>query len=157
MTETDTRKHDLGLAGDAFFSAEDVKKQMRQRQIAALAEDEAREREQAKAQAEQIKQLMVPIDITKERLLHFMGRVRKAAEQGEHQILILRFPSDMCSDRGRAINNVLPGWEDTLVGVPKQLLQVWEENLKSLGFALSAEVLDYPHGMPGDIGLFCRW
>jgi len=22
---------------------------------------------------------------------------------------------------------------------------------------LRAEVLDFPHGIPGDIGLFCRW
>ena len=157
MSGTDTAKHDMGLAGDAFFSAADLNKHMRQRRTAELASDEAREREQAKAREEQIKQLMVPIEISQERIRHFMERVRKAAELGERQILILRFPSDLCSDRGRAINNALPGWEDTLVGAPKQVVQVWEENLKSLGFALSAEVLDYPHGMPGDIGLFCRW
>ena len=157
MTETDARTHDIGAAGDAFFSAEDLKNHMRQRQIAEFAKQQAREQERAQAQAEQIKQLMVPIEVTKERVEQFMQRVRKAAENGEHQILILRFPSDMCSDRGRAINNVLLGWEDTLVGVPKQVLQVWQDNLRSLGFVLSAEVLDYPHGMPGDIGLFCRW
>jgi len=157
MTETDTQKHDIGLAGESFFSVDDLKKHVTQRQAAAAAEEEARERERANAQAEQIKQLMIPLDITRERVLHFMGRVRQAAEHGEHQILILRFPSDMCTDRGRAVNNVLPGWEDTLVGVPKQVLQVWEENLRSLGYRLTAEVLDYPHGMPGDIGLFCRW
>lgn len=157
MSETDTTKHDMGLAGDAFFSVADLNKHMRRRRMAELASEEAREREQAKARDEQIKQLMVPMEISQERVRHFMGRVRKAAEQGERQILILRFPSDLCTDRGRAINNALSGWEGTLVGVPKQIVQVWEENLKSLGFALSAEVLDYPHGMPGDIGLFCRW
>lgn len=157
MTETDTKKHDMGLAGDAFFSTEDLKKHIVQRRMAELASDEAREREQAKAREEQIKQLLAPIEISKERVVHFMGRIRQAAEHGEHQILILRFPSDLCTDRGRAINNVLPGWEDTLIGVPKQVLHVWEENLKSLGYRLTAEVLDYPHGMPGDIGMFCRW
>ena len=86
-----------------------------------------------------------------------MRRVRQSAERGEHQILILRFPSAMCRDSGRAINNSLPGWEDTLVGIPQQLLTVWREHLKPLGFGLSAEVLDYPGGIPGDIGLFCRW
>lgn len=160
MTQTDTKKHDRG-AGEAFFSAEDLNKYMTQRRMAELAQQEAREREEAKAQAEQIKQLMSPIEVTadefKERLANFMSRVRNAAEQGEHNILVLRFPSDLCTDSGRAINNALSGWENTLVGVPKQLVGVWEEHLKPLGFRLSAEVLDYPHGMPGDIGLFCRW
>ena len=160
MMQTDTKKHDRG-AGEAFLSAQDLNKYMTQRRIAELAKEEAREREEAKAQAEQIKQLMSPIEVTadefKERLANFMRRVRNAAEQGEHNILVLRFPSDLCTDRGRAINNALSGWEDTLVGVPKQMVQVWEEHLKPLGFRLRVEVLDYPHGMPGDIGLFCAW
>jgi len=36
-------------------------------------------------------------------------------------------------------------------------VEVWEENLKPLGFGLRAEVIDYPHGMPGDVGLYCHW
>lgn len=152
----EAKKADIGV-GEAFFSATELNKIVAQRRIAELAMEEAREKERANAQAEQIKQLMNPIEITRERLANFMRRVRSAAERGEHQILILRFPSDMCTDSGRAINNALPGWENTLVGVPRQLVTVWEENLKSLGFRLAAEVLEYPHGMPGDIGLFCRW
>ena len=149
MVQTDAKKqHDMG-AGDVFFSAADLNSLVAQRRRGELAS--------AAAQAEQIKQLMGPVEVTTERLANFMRRVRSAAERGEHQILVLRFPSDMCSDRGRAINNVSPGWEDTLVGMPKQMVEVWREHLKHLGFGLSAEVLDYPHGMPGDIGLFCRW
>ncbi len=160
MVQTDIKKDDRGAA-DVFFSAQDLNKYVAQRRAAELAKEDAREQEEAKAKAEQIKQLLAPVEVTedefKERLANFMRRVRNAAEQGEHNLLVLRFPSDLCTDRGRAINNVLPGWEETLVGFPKQLVQVWEEHLKPLGFHLSAEVLDYPHGMPGDIGLFCRW
>jgi hypothetical protein len=29
--------------------------------------------------------------------------------------------------------------------------------LKPLGFKLNAQILDYPGGMPGDIGLYLRW
>jgi hypothetical protein len=157
MVETDAKKqHDMGI-GDAFFSAADLNNLIAQRRRGELAGAAALAEEQSKAQAEQIKQLMVPVELTQERLANFMRRVRSAAEVGEHQILVLRFPSDMCTDRGRAINNVLLGWEDTLVGVPKQMVEVWREHLRDLGFGLSAEILDYPHGMPGDIGLFCRW
>jgi hypothetical protein len=149
-------KHEMG-AGEAFFSATDLNKYMAQRRIAEAAAQRAHDHEQANARAEQIKQLMIPVELTTERIANFMRRVRDAADRGEHQLLVLRFPSDLCTDGGRAINNTLPGWEGTLVGVPQQMLKVWEEHLKALGFRLSAEVLDYPHGMPGDIGLFCRW
>ncbi len=159
MEKMDTKspKLQIGIAGEAFFSAKDLHDYMSQRRRAERASENARQAELKKAEDEQIKSLMEPIVIDEERLANFMRRVRSAAEQGEHQILILRFPSAMCRDSGRAINNSLPGWEETLVGVPKQLLEVWHEHLKPLGFRFSAEVLDYPGGMPGDIGLFCRW
>jgi hypothetical protein len=155
MHETEAKA--AGIAADAFFTTKDLHSYMAQRRRAAQSQDEARRAEMEKAQQDQIKSLMTPINIDEERLANFMSRVRQAAERGEHQILILSFPSAMCRDSGRAINNFLPGWEDTLVGVPQQLLEVWREHLKPLGFGLSAEVLDYPGGIPGDIGLFCRW
>src|SRR6516165_10951697 len=155
-TGTKSSAAEMGIAGEAFFSANDVQQYMTQRRRAQKAEEDARRTEMKNLEQEQIKRLMEPIEIDEERLANFMRRVRNAAEQGEHQILILRFPSVMCSDSGRAINNSLSGWEETLVGVPQQLLQVWHEHLKPLGFRFSAEVLDYPGGMPGDIGLFCK-
>lgn len=126
---------------------------MTQRQRAEQAKEEARRAATEKSEQEQIKRLMTPIEIDEERLANFMRRVRQAAERGEHQ---MRFPSAMCWDCGRAIDNALPDWEETLVGVPQQILHVWQEHVKPFGFRLSAEVLDYPSGIPGDIGLFCR-
>jgi hypothetical protein len=157
MAQSETKPTGIGLAGESFFSAQDLQGYMTQHRHAEHAQEEARKAAMEQAEKEQIKQLMTPIEINDERIANFMRRVRQAAEQGEHQILILRFPSAMCRDNGRAINNSLAGWEDTLVGVPEQILHVWQEHLKPLGFRLSAEVLDYPGGMPGDVGLFCRW
>ena len=157
MAQSETKPTGIGLAGESFFSVQELQGYMTQRRHAEQAQEEARRAAMEQAEKEQIKQLMTPIEINDERIANFMRRVRQAAEQGEHQILILRFPSSMCQDNGRAINNSLPGWEDTLVGVPQQILHVWQEHLKPLGFRLSAEVLDYPGGMPGDVGLFCRW
>lgn len=157
MAQSETKPTGIGLAGESFFSVQDLQVYITQRRHAEQAQEEARRAAMEQAEKEQIKQLMTPIEINDERIANFMRRVRQAAEQGEHQILILRFPSSMCQDSGRAINNSLAGWEDTLVGVPLQILNVWHEHLKPLGFRLSAEVLDYPGGMPGDVGLFCRW
>jgi hypothetical protein len=36
--------------------------------------------------------------------------VRRAAERGEKEIQVLRFSSEFCTDRGRAINNFDPSW-----------------------------------------------
>ena len=157
MGNGNTTPHKVGLAGETLFSAQDLHKEMTTRRMAQHSEEEAHAHELAQAKAEAIKRLKNPIEITPEQIASFMKRVQQAADHGEAQILILRFPSDVCTDSGRAINNAQPGWEETLVGVPKQVYKVWLEKLKPRGFALHAEVLDFPQGMPGDIGLFCRW
>ena len=153
MEHSNITPHESGLAGETLFSAQDLRKVMMKHQMTEFAKEEAREREMAQARAERVKQFRNPIEITEETLANFMRRVH----HGDRQTLILRFPSDLCTDSGRAINNALESWEKTLVGSPKQIYDVWAEKLKPRGFGLHAEVLDYPHGMPGDIGLFCRW
>jgi hypothetical protein len=83
--------------------------------------------------------------------------VREAAEHGDREFMLLRFPSDLCTDRGRAINSALPEWPQTLRGEAAELYLRWERELKPRGFHLSARVLDFPDGMPGDVGLFLGW
>jgi hypothetical protein len=146
-----------GLAEQTLFSAKDVNKEAVASRAAERSKEETRRREMAQSRAEEVRRLKAPVEITAEKIASFMNRVHLAARQGQKEILILRFPSDLCTDGGRAINNAQPAWEETLVGVPKQIYQVWLELLKPRGFALHAEVLDFPNGMPGDVGLFCRW
>ena len=62
-----------------------------------------------------------------------------------------------CTDRGRRINNSEADWHQTLEGRPKLAFEFWHEHLRPLGFGLKAEVLEYPGGMPGDIGFFLIW
>jgi CBS domain-containing protein len=87
-------------------------------------------------------------------LLH---RARQAAEQGQKEFLLLRFPSQLCGDGGRRINAAQQGWPATLRGEAAEIYLCWERDLKPQGFALSARVLDFPGGMPGEIGLFLVW
>jgi hypothetical protein len=158
MGATKVPLHDIALAAaGSLFSAEDLHKVMTQHEIAERAKKEADADEAAKQRAELVKRFSARSNITEERIAAFMARVHQAAESGEKQLLVIRFPADVCSDGGRAINNALAGWEETLVGMPQQIYEIWSERLKPLGFKLRAEVLDYPHGMPGDIGFFCRW
>jgi hypothetical protein len=83
--------------------------------------------------------------------------VRRAAERGEKEIQVMRFSSEFCTDSGRAINNFDPNWPETLTGFAKEAYDVWDQNLRPLGYKLRAQILDYPNGMPGDIGMILYW
>jgi hypothetical protein len=87
-------------------------------------------------------------------LLH---NARQSAEQGETEFMLLRFPSQLCSDGARAINISDLAWPDSLRGEAAELYLRWERDLKPHGFPLGARLLDFPGGMPGDVGLFLFW
>jgi hypothetical protein len=82
---------------------------------------------------------------------------RHAAERGELELMILRFPREVCGDAGRMIDNGEAGWETTLHGEAADVFRRWALELKPRGFHLRARTLDYPGGLPGDIGLFLSW
>ncbi len=82
---------------------------------------------------------------------------REAAERGETEFLLLRFPSQLCSDGGRAINAPDPDWPRTLRGEAAEMYLRWERELRPRGFHIVARVVEFPDGLPGDIGLFLAW
>ncbi|HUC68800.1 MAG TPA: CBS domain-containing protein [Stellaceae bacterium] len=86
-----------------------------------------------------------------------LHQAREAAEHGFKEFMLLRFPSDLCSDGGRAINSEQPDWPTTLRGEAAEMYLRWERELRPNGFHLGARVLNFPGGMPGDIGLFLLW
>jgi hypothetical protein len=86
-----------------------------------------------------------------------MQAVRRAAEQGETHLLVLQFPSEFCTDSGRAIGNVRAEWPATLQGYAAEAFAFFEKELQPLGFKLRAEILSYPGGMPGDVGVYLVW
>ena len=83
--------------------------------------------------------------------------VKRAAERGEQQVLVVQFPSDWCSDRGRAINNADPDWPKTLTGFAKRAYDYYVKELQPHGYGARAEILNFPGGMPGDVGLYLTW
>jgi len=83
--------------------------------------------------------------------------VKGAAERGQREVMVFQFPSAYCTDRGRAINNFEPEWPQTLTGFAKKAYEFYEKELEPAGYKLRAEIVDYPGGMPGDVGIFLRW
>jgi hypothetical protein len=83
--------------------------------------------------------------------------VKGAAERGEREVLAIRFPSEYCTDGGRAINSFEPDWPKTLTGFAKRAYEFWQKELEPHGYKLRAQIMDFPGGMPGDVGIFLRW
>jgi hypothetical protein len=95
--------------------------------------------------------------LTRKDIAEMRRKVVGAAEHGQFEVMVMRFPSSLCEDKGRAINNGLPGWERTLPGKAHEAYEVWMRAGRGKGFRLFAKILDYPGGMPGDVGVFLSW
>lgn len=80
-----------------------------------------------------------------------------AARQGRSHAVVMRFPSEICTDGGRAINNGEDGWPATLVGQPRAFYDFWERELRPQGYHLHASILDFTGGVPGDVGFTLNW
>ena len=83
--------------------------------------------------------------------------VERAVSNGLTEVQVFRFPNSLCTDRGRAINQQEPGWEATLTGLPKEMYEFWERQLRPLGYKLKVQIVDFPGGMPGDVGITLKW
>jgi hypothetical protein len=87
----------------------------------------------------------------------FNGWVRRAAEQGRSEIEILRFPSQYCTDHGRAVNNFEAGWPETLTGAARRAYDAYVQHLQAQGYKIRAQILNYPDGGLGEVGIYIGW
>ena len=83
--------------------------------------------------------------------------LRAAAERGETHLRVFTFPSELCTDSGRAINSGDPNWPKTLVGFAARAYEFYQKELQPHGYKLRAEILDFPGGMPGEVGITISW
>ena len=83
--------------------------------------------------------------------------IQNAVKDGKFEAMVYSFPSDLCTDSGRAINNYDPSWPSTLQGKAKEFFERYEKLAKPQGYKLKAMVINFPGGVPGDIGLFLNW
>ena len=49
------------------------------------------------------------------------------------------------------------GWQDTLIGLPKEMYEFWKRQLEPRGYKINFRVVDYSGGIPGDIGITLKW
>jgi hypothetical protein len=114
------------------------------------------QRKAAERQREEVR-LLIESRITDAKWRDLMQRAREAAERGQHEYLLLRFPAADCTDHGRAIIQQEPGWPDTLTGDAAAIYRHWRDDIRPHGFRFVARILEFTNGMPGDVGLFLTW
>ena len=102
--------------------------------------------------------LSKPSGLTDEQIIEKAnGVIGRAVESGLTSVQVLRFPNHLCTDDGRAIDQVEAGWEKTLTGIPRELYVFWERQLKPNGYPIKYEIIDRPGGMRGDVAVFLSW
>ncbi|MBR0750840.1 hypothetical protein JQ604_01505 [Bradyrhizobium jicamae] len=138
--------------------ANDIQKQ------AALKEAEKADehvKRAAAAEAEKralIERLSKPSGLTEDEKVKLAATViQRAVRNGLSEVQVYRFPNSLCTDKGRAINQMEAGWEKTLTGIPKEIYQLWADYLQPRGYRIRYQVVDFPGGMPGDIGIVIAW
>ena len=138
-----------------------AKEVMEQIALAEAEEAEKQARAQAEAEAEKkalIDQLRKPQGTSDEEAIRRgLEIIHRAIKNRLTEVELIRFPNELCTDKGRAINQQEPGWENTLTGEPKEIYQFWHKYFRPRGYKLRVQVVDFPGGLPGDIGMSVSW
>ncbi|WP_198378560.1 hypothetical protein [Neoroseomonas rubea] len=123
------------------------------------ADADARHAQEAAAKAERdsLRESFAARDVQPEALERIATVVRRAVENGEKRALLLQFPSDWLPDSGRGITTHDPNWHERLEGFPRRAFDFYVKELAPRGFQLQVEIIDWPGGMPGDVGWYISW
>jgi hypothetical protein len=145
-----------------------------------FAEREARQRKEQEAEEhlkrkhqEELAEFKSHLDtfqLSDDKIHAVLDRVRRAFDRGETELMLTSFPSSFCTDGGRAVNNAdlppinkpsqkenEPEWLATLPAGARIVYEYWKTHLQPGGFRFSARIINYPGGIPGDVGLFLSW
>jgi hypothetical protein len=149
------------LTDETFMSAEDLKNYMTEMEMAKASKFLSAMEKADDARNKLLKALSEKVEVTPEKIAEVKSKIarqiRAAAARGETEVMVMRFPCDLCSDKGRAINNSERDWPETLTGRPRQAYEFWKDNLQPADYKLKAMIIDWPGGLPGDVAFFLSW
>ena len=147
-----------GNIDDLIPNANDIQKQAAFKE-AEKADEYARRAAAAEAEKRAlIERLSKPSGLSEDEKVKLASTViQRAVRNGLTEVQVYRFPNTLCTDKGRAINQMEAGWEKTLTGIPKEIYQLWADYLQPRGYRIRYQVVEYPGGMPGDIGIVIAW
>ena len=138
-----------------------AKEMMEKLALAEAEKAEAASRRQAEAEAEKkllLEKITKPSGVSDEEAMQRVAVIiQRAVSNGQTEVQVYRFPNQLCTDHGRAINQQEAGWEKTLTGLPKEMYEFWNRQLRPLGYKLRFQIVDWPDGLPGDVGITLKW
>jgi hypothetical protein len=140
----------------ALLRPTDLREISAEAEAAKMDEERALKRKKEK-QAAELREAFMARDVLPDAFDRVNNAVRVAAEQGLHQIEVVTFPVKYCNDGGRSINNFDPEWPKSLEGYAKKAFLFYEKELRPLGYKVSAEVISFPDGIPGEAALYLKW
>ena len=132
-------------------------------QIALAEAEEVKKQARAQAEAESEKKALIdqlskaPGTSDEEAIRRGLEIIHRAIKNRLTEVEIIRFPNELCTDKGRAINQQEPGWENTLIGTPKEIYQFWDKYFRPRGYKLRVQIVDFPSGLPGEIAMTVSW
>ena len=132
-------------------------------QIALAEAEEAKKQAHAQAEAEAEKKALIEQlrkssgTSDEEAIRRGLEIINRAIKNRLTEVELIRFPNELCTDKGRAINQQEPGWENTLTGEPKEIYQFWDKYFRPRGYKLRVQIVDFPGGLPGDVGMTVSW
>lgn len=149
------------LGDESFMSADDLREYMTEMQMAQASKFVSAMDKAEEARKKLVATLTEKVELTPEKIAEIKQRIavktRAAAQRGETEVMVMRFPNALCSDKGRAINNSEHDWPDSLTGRPRQAFEFWKEHLQPAKYKLKASIVDWPGGLPGDVAFFLSW
>ena len=141
---------------EGLITPEELRRIAEEKEMAQLRDALEKKRKADEAQ-HQVREAFMSRDIHPEVFERVSRVVKSAAERGEREVLVVRFSSEYCADGGRRINSLEPDWPESLTGFAKRAYEFWQKELEPKGYKLRAQIMDFPGGMPGDVGMFLRW
>lgn len=142
---------------DLLMSVEELKHYVQEVELAKAKQSLAAYHKAHEKQQELLSKLKSDVPIDDATMRDFLIRMKSVAATGASEIMIGRFPSELCTDHGRAINQAEAGWPDTLQGRPRRAYEAWKEKLQPLGYKLKVLIIEWPNGLPGDVGMYLTW
>jgi hypothetical protein len=143
---------------DQLPKAKDLMKQIALKEAAKAADARRLDSLEAAEKKALMEKFSKPSGVSnEERVKRAAAIIKRAADNGRTEVEVGRFPNRLFTDLGRAINQQEAGWEKTLTGLPKELYDFWQSNLKPRGYRLRVQIVDFPGGMPGDVGMTLSW
>ncbi|MBB4188073.1 histidine kinase [Sinorhizobium terangae] len=144
------------VSSEAPISAAQLRMQMLEREMAEME----KERKLRSLQEQKLADFAADFlekHVTEQEIAVVRRLVANAVKDGKFEAMVYSFPSSLCTDSGRAINSADRDWPQTLQGKAREFYERYQTFGKPQGYKLKAMIINFPGGMPGDVGFFLDW